>query len=85
MCLQIIYLIYMYKENLALNTLQWLICHETKQNQTETLLPVIFYVFFASYFSATFSGKKLWKCVNCVWKLQSNNTLAFFDLSQKLK
>ena len=27
-----IYLIYMYKENLALNNLQWLICHETKPN-----------------------------------------------------
>ena len=27
-----IYLIYMYKEDLALNNLQWLICHKTKQN-----------------------------------------------------
>ena len=26
MCLEIIYLIYMYKEDLALNNLQWLIC-----------------------------------------------------------
>ena len=25
----------MYKENLALNNLQWLICHKTKQNQTK--------------------------------------------------
>ena len=32
MCLQIIYLIYMYKQDLALNTLQWLICHKTKPN-----------------------------------------------------
>ena len=32
MCLEIIYLIYMYKEDLALNDLQWLICHETKAN-----------------------------------------------------
>ena len=24
------YLIYMYKEDLALNNLQWLICHQTK-------------------------------------------------------
>ena len=32
MCLQItyIYLIYMYKEDLALNNLQWLICHKTQ-------------------------------------------------------
>ena len=30
MYLQIIYLIYMYKEDLALNNLQWLICHKTK-------------------------------------------------------
>ena len=28
-----IYLIYMYKEDLALNNLQWLICHKTKPNQ----------------------------------------------------
>ena len=29
MCLQIMYLIYMYKEELALNDLQWLICIKT--------------------------------------------------------
>ena len=29
-----IYLIYMYKEYLALNNLQWLICHQTQPNQT---------------------------------------------------
>ena len=37
MCLQIIlqiYLIYMYKEDLALNNLQWLICNKTKPNQS---------------------------------------------------
>ena len=28
-----IYLIYIYKEDLALNNLQWLICHEIKPNQ----------------------------------------------------
>ena len=28
-----IYLIYMYKEDLALNNLQWLIYHQTKPNQ----------------------------------------------------
>ena len=33
MCLQIIYSIYMYKEGLALNNLQWLICYETQPNQ----------------------------------------------------
>ena len=33
MCSQIIYLIYMYKEDLALNNLQWLICHKTQPNQ----------------------------------------------------
>ena len=31
-CLQIIYLIYMFKQELALNNLQWMIRHETKQN-----------------------------------------------------
>ena len=29
-----IYLIYMYKEDLALDNLQWLICHKTKRNET---------------------------------------------------
>ena len=33
-CLQIIYLIYMYKEDLTFNNLQWLICHKTKPNST---------------------------------------------------
>ena len=28
-----IYLIYMYKEDLALNNLQWLICHKAQPNQ----------------------------------------------------
>ena len=28
-----IYLIFMYKEDLALNNLQWLICHKTQPNQ----------------------------------------------------
>ena len=27
-----IYLIYIYKEDLALNNLHWLICHKTKSN-----------------------------------------------------
>ena len=31
-----IYLIYMYKKDLALNDLQWLICHKTKPNQTNS-------------------------------------------------
>ena len=33
MCLQNIYIIYMYKEYLALNNLQWLICYKTQPNQ----------------------------------------------------
>ena len=30
MCLEIIYLIYMYKKDLALNDVQWSVCHKTK-------------------------------------------------------
>ena len=30
---------YMYKEDLALNNLQWLICHKTQPNQTISTLP----------------------------------------------
>ena len=33
MCLQIIYLLYMYKQDLELNNLQWLICHKTQPYQ----------------------------------------------------
>ena len=29
------YLIYMYEEDLALNNLQWLICHKTQPKQTK--------------------------------------------------
>ena len=32
-----IYLIYMYEEDLALNHLQWLICHKTTPNQIYSL------------------------------------------------
>ena len=32
------YLIYMYKEDVALNNLQWLICHKTKPNQTKSYI-----------------------------------------------
>ena len=45
MSLEIIYLIYMYKKDLVLNNLQWLICHKTKPNQTkpnENLLFIIY-------------------------------------------
>ena len=35
MFLEIIYLIYFYKKHLALNNLQWLIYHKTKQNQIQ--------------------------------------------------
>ena len=37
----LIYLIYMYKENLALNNQRWLICHKTQPNQTKLIdLPI---------------------------------------------
>ena len=32
------YLIYMYKKDLALNNLKWLICHKTKQNKIDILI-----------------------------------------------
>ena len=37
MCLEIINLIYMYERDLALNNLQWLICHKTKPEVTEEI------------------------------------------------
>ena len=38
-----IYLIYMNKEDLALNNLQWLICHKNKPKQTIGTPQVIIY------------------------------------------
>ena len=38
MCWQIMYLTYMYKENLALNNLLWVVCHKTQRNQTKSYL-----------------------------------------------
>ena len=35
-----IYIIYMYKEDLALNNLQWLICHKTQPNQISKLVSI---------------------------------------------
>ena len=36
MCLQIIYSIYNHKQDLALNNLQWLICHKTQPNYVKS-------------------------------------------------
>ena len=33
--------IYMYKEDLALNNLQWLICYEIQPNQTKLGFPMV--------------------------------------------
>ena len=38
MSLGFIYLICMYKKDLALNNLQWLICHKTKPSQAKSFL-----------------------------------------------
>ena len=38
MCLEIIYLINMYKKDLVLNNLQWLIYLKTKPNQAKQIL-----------------------------------------------
>ncbi len=46
-----IYLIYLYKEDLALNYLQWLICHKTKPNQTKQI-----WIAIASFFMAVSNG-----------------------------
>ena len=35
-----IYLIYMYKEDLTLNNLQWLMCHKTQTIRTVYILPL---------------------------------------------
>ena len=37
MCLEIVYLRYMYKKDLAFNNLQWLIFYQTKLKETHNL------------------------------------------------
>ena len=47
-----IYLKYVYEEDLALNNLQWLICHETKLNKTMNLTELFeieFFIFTKTY------------------------------------
>ena len=39
MHLPIIYLVYVYKDNLALNNLQWVITHKIQPNRTKQLSP----------------------------------------------
>ena len=45
MCFEIIYLVYTYKKDLALNNLPWLICHKTKPNTNKLLTLIWFQVF----------------------------------------
>ena len=47
MCLEIIYLMYMYKKDLALNNLQWLIRHKSKPNQTKSYIYIYIYIGFS--------------------------------------
>ena len=46
MHLQIMY--NMYKKDLALNNLQWLICHKTQYNQTKSLYHTKYYCLYSS-------------------------------------
>ena len=58
----IIYLMYMYKEYVALNNLQWLICNKTKSsqtNQSKILFVCSTYIIWLKQF-------KLWKVSNVV-------------------
>ena len=40
MCIKIIYLIYMYKKDLQLINLQWLIYNKTQPKQTKCIIPL---------------------------------------------
>ena len=51
----------MYKENLALNNLQWLICHEPKPNQSSLVLMFLF-ISFMKYVK-TLNSSKLSKII----------------------
>ena len=64
MCLEIIYLVYMQKENLALNNQEWLICHKTKPKQKNKKNPKNKYI--VGYCDILFSVYKL-TVGNGVW------------------
>ena len=51
MCLQIIYLIFMFKEDLAFNNLHWLIYHKTQQTLSFFFLSFFSFFFFLSFFN----------------------------------
>ena len=61
----------MYKEHLALNNLQWLICHRTKPNQTKTKNALLssFFIIISEIIQASFN---------------SFDTFSVFDLIKQL-
>ena len=66
-CLEIIYLIYMYKKELALNHLQWLICHKTKPNQTKpNIYKVLIYKLTTNLSKQLFSITRLTRTNNLI-------------------
>ena len=65
MCLEIIYLIYIYKKDVALNNLQCLMCHKTKPHQTKQYYWLVLFSFFVlwhidGYSIPKPSSRKIW-------------------------
>ena len=73
------YLMYMHKEDLALNNLQWLICHKSQPNQT------IFYkkvsLFFTGYTELFLREEKKEKVLKSFIYLRSEMFVFGFSLS----
>ena len=71
-----IYLIYMYKENLALNNLKWLICRKTKPKQTIiiilTFIIIIITIIIIVSFPASFSNQLLFVVFH--WNLNDSKS-----------
>ena len=70
-----IYLVYMYKEDLALNNLQWLICHKTQPNQ-------IMYIFIHMYKEDLALNNLQWLICH---KTQPKQILLFHEFLAELK
>ena len=60
MSLEIIYIIYMYKKDLALNNTQWLICRKSKPNQIGILKTLIKYSKSPTFNKIFFFEQKHW-------------------------
>ena len=71
------YLIYMYKQDLVLNNLKWLICHKTKSNRI-WIKSLVVYSFFFLFFLSVYPRKEKEKSLTfLVWLMICQKMISF--------